>query len=126
MKLQLKAEGSFEKALLEFLESVQNDVLEKKINTGNKTLGGCANFILSEMRKRQKKGVAVATDEEVYGLAIHFFEEDSIKEGKNQVIADVKKTEVNKVEVKKEKPKVAAEPKKEEQLKGQMTIFDFV
>lgn len=121
MKLQLKANGSFEEALLTFLETVKNDILEKKINAGEKTLGGCANFIESEMRKKAKHGVAVATDEEVYGLAIHFFEEDSIKEGKNQVIADVKK-----VEVKKEKPKMAAEPKKEEQLEGQMSLFSLL
>ncbi|WP_291587250.1 PcfK-like family protein [Bacteroides sp.] len=43
----------------------------------NKNLDDCCNYILGEAKKR---GNAVAmTDEEVYGMAVHYYDEDDIK-----------------------------------------------
>lgn len=43
----------------------------------NKNLDECCNYILGEAKKR---GNAVAmTDEEVFGLAVHYYDEDNIK-----------------------------------------------
>ena len=44
----------------------------------NKNIDECVDYIMSEMRK---KGNAVGVkDEVVYGLAVHYYEEDSIKD----------------------------------------------
>ena len=110
--IKLEAKNGNEGIILSYLKEFASPALVERINNGNKTLAQCWKYITSEAKKKAKNGCACIEDSTVYGWAIHFFEEDSIKEGKNQVIADVKKTEVNKVEVKKEKPKVAAEPKK--------------
>ena len=46
----------------------------------NKNLDDCCNYILGEAKKR---GNAVAmTDEEVYGMAVHYYDEDNIKVNK--------------------------------------------
>lgn len=43
----------------------------------NKNIDECCNYIIGEAKKR---GNAVAmTDDEVYGLAVHYYDEDNIK-----------------------------------------------
>ena len=47
----------------------------------NKNLNECMQYILTEMKKR---GPAVfATDEEVYGLAVHYYDEDNLAIDRN-------------------------------------------
>lgn len=74
--------GKFEKMILDYLEANASDALVEKINGGKKTLGGAWAFITMEARKKALGGCACIPDEEVYGWAVHFFEEDEIKEGK--------------------------------------------
>ncbi|MCD8394508.1 MAG: PcfK-like family protein [Bacteroidales bacterium] len=51
----------------------------------NKSIDECYAYILGEMRKR---GNAVAaTEEEVYGLAVHYYDEDDIKVSKVSGVA---------------------------------------
>lgn len=45
----------------------------------NKNLNECMKFIFGEMRKRAQDGCAAAEDKEVYGLAMHYYDEDDIK-----------------------------------------------
>lgn len=119
--IALKAEGDFEIALKKYLDTNITEALTEKINAGAKTLTQCANFIISEMRKKAKGSCHVATDEEVYGLAVHFFEEDAIQ-GSNVATGMVKSKPVD-------EPKHEAKPDKKKdmkdfQLEGQMSIFD--
>lgn len=87
-RLNLKAnpDNPVEVALLEYLEANASDSLAERINAGNKTIGGCYRYIEKEAEKRipkNKRTGAVSVPmprEECYGLAIHYFEEDSIKE----------------------------------------------
>lgn len=52
-------------------------VFAEKYNNCGKTIDDCFNYILSEARKR---GSSVCmTDDEVFGLAVHFFDELKIK-----------------------------------------------
>ena len=131
MKLNLRADGPEQQAVLQYLESNASDVLAEKINNGSKTLEGCWKFIESQARKKAKgKDCICCSDQEVFGWAVHFFEEDSIKEGEKAKTAEkvetVKATPTGLKKVKEEKKK--PEPKKEEvvQLEGQITLFDFV
>jgi len=73
---------SFKKVIREYLEQrAQQDALfATTYSKPNKTIDGCCNYILKEARK---KGNAVCMkDEEVYGLAVHYYDKDSIKDVK--------------------------------------------
>ena len=64
-----------------------NSSLEKE----NKSLEECGRYILQEVRK---KGSFVAmSDKEVFGLAVHYYDEDNLKISKTINHAHVKKSE---------------------------------
>lgn len=44
-----------------------------------KNIDGCINYILSEVQKSGCNGFA---DDEIYSMAVHYYDEDSIKAGK--------------------------------------------
>lgn len=52
--------------------------LAERLHTEGKNVHLCCEFIIDEARKRRNRGdhCVVMTDEEVYGLAIHFYDED--------------------------------------------------
>ena len=81
-RLNLKADGKNQEILLDYLEKNASEPLAEKINAGVKTLAGCWTYIRGEARKQAMNGVAVIEDAEVFGWAVHYFEEDDIKEGK--------------------------------------------
>ena len=73
-------ENSFERVIKEHLDNMakRDGNFAQMYRKPNKSLAECINYIMREMSKR---GNAVpATDEEVYGLAVHYYEEDSIKD----------------------------------------------
>lgn len=128
MTLNLTAKGDNEKIILQYLENNVSDVLAEKINSGTKTLADCWKFITECARKQAKDGCACIRDDVVFGWAIHFFEEDSIKpeppkkEYINQKMPD---GQVVRVEAKKkEKPEPVEE--KSELEKAQITLFDLM
>ena len=128
MTLNLTAKGDNEKIILQYLENNVSDVLAEKINSGTKTLADCWKFITECARKQAKNGCACIQDDVVFGWAIHFFEEDSIKpeppkkEYINQKMPD---GQVVRVEAKKkEKPEPVEE--KSELEKAQITLFDLI
>ncbi len=82
MRIKIKANGTFEKMLLDYFEEFASDMLVEKINTGKKTLGGCWKYITLEAKKEAKEGCACVPDEKVFCWATHYFEEDDIKEQK--------------------------------------------
>lgn len=132
MTLKLTAKGDNEKIILQYLESNVSEVLAEKINSGTKTLADCWKFITECARKEAKDGCACIRDDVVFGWAVHYFEEDSIKEGGKAAVEKVETYEVTptgikKVKEEKKKPE-PKEMKKEEvvQLEGQITLFDFV
>lgn len=56
-KLNLKASNDYEKAILDYLESNASDALAAKINSGQKTLQSCFDYIRGEAKNRQKADV---------------------------------------------------------------------
>nr|DAI57248.1 MAG TPA: PcfK-like protein [Caudoviricetes sp.] len=93
-KLNLKANSDYERAILDYLESNASDALAAKINSGQKTLQSCFDYIRGEAKKQAKSGCAMISDAVVFGWAIHYFEEDSIK-----AITYTKKDEIEKAPV---------------------------
>ena len=85
----------------------------------NKSLDECINYIMSEMRKRGS--AVVAKDEEVFGMAVHYYEEDSIKDVpavSGHVSAQRRKIELTDEE--REKLRIEAEKEYKEQVKKEL------
>ena len=73
---------SFKNAIRVYLEqrSKEDELFAATYAKPNKSIDQCRNYTLKEARK---KGTAVCMkDEEVYGLAVHYYDEDSIKDVK--------------------------------------------
>lgn len=75
----------FENAIKEYLDArAKEDVkFAEKYSNGKKSIEECCRFILGEMRKKAKSGIYGATDAEVFGLAVHYYDEEDIKVEKN-------------------------------------------
>lgn len=70
---------SFKDAIKSYLDrrAGQDELFAKTYAKEGKTLEECCNYIIGEARKR---GNSVAmTDDEVFGLAVHYYDEDDIK-----------------------------------------------
>lgn len=124
-KIQLKAYNNEEKKVKSYLESNASDELVEKINTTKKTLSGFMQYASNEAKKLVKgSNCACIDDATVFGWAVHYFEEDSIKEG----VVDPKP-----IEKKRPKAKTVTKPtskktqqKVEKSDNGQLSIFDFM
>ena len=117
---KLTAEGAAQKRILDYINENASEALTEKINSGKKTMAGCFDYIKNEAKKQAVKGCACIEDQEVYGWAIHYFEEDAIKEGEIQQRAAVYEPEPKKPEPKK------PEPKKKDDLDGQLDLFSMI
>lgn len=117
----LTAEGAAQKRILDYINENASEALTEKINSGKKTMAGCFDYIKNEAKKQAVKGCACIEDQEVYGWAMHYFEEDAIKEGEIQQRAAVYKQEPTKPEPKKPEPK-----KKTDNLDGQLDLFSMI
>ena len=74
-----KGKQSFKDAIKSYLDRMAKDdeLFAKYYAKEGKTLDECCSYIMGEARKR---GNAVCmTDEEVYGLAVHYYVEDDIE-----------------------------------------------
>lgn len=134
MELNLTAQNKQEELVLKYLRDNASDVLANKINNGTtfekdghsltnkKTLSDFMKYACDEAKSLAEKGATSACidDQTVYGLAIHYFEEESI-EGTLYTIdgaeynPTVKRVESNAVKAK-------PEPKKQENV--QFSFFD--
>ena len=73
---------SFEEIIREYLNNeAKNDPAfaekwDKRKSEDDKVIEGCCAYITSEARKKAQNGCTVMTDAEVFGLAIHYIQED--------------------------------------------------
>ena len=93
MRLNLEATTKEQQKIKAYLEANASETLAEKINNGvriqkdgktllnKKTLDGFMKFACDEAKKQAEKGTqsACIDDDVVYGWAVHYFEEDSIK-----------------------------------------------
>ena len=119
MELNLVAKTPNEEIVLNYLKNNVTDILAEKINAGKKTLQGCWNFIVGEARKKSVSNCACIEDREVFGWAVHYFQEDSISECKS---APAVKTAIT--AEKKPAPKPEEKPKVKKVEEEQISIFD--
>lgn len=142
MELNLTASNRNEELVLEHLKNTVTDILAEKINTGKKTLAGCWNFIVGEAKKKAEmsssmspsgsvshSGCVAIEAQEVFGWAVHYFEEDSIEECKSAPAVKTTTTAKPKAEkkpipvtdAKAEPPKA---PKSKKVDEAQLSMFD--
>ena len=134
MKLNLTAQNKQEELVLKYLQDNASETLANKINNGTpfekdgkpllnkKTLSSFMKYACDEARKLAEKGAnsACIDDQTVYGLAIHFFEEDSI-EG---TLYTLDGTEYNPLVKRVESNAVKAKPEPKKQENVQFSFFD--
>lgn len=91
---ELKAHQTLARPIVQFLEGTafMDDELANRINQGDKTLKNCIDYVFSEAKKKAAGGTAaVMTDQEVYELAVKYYESDNkdltIKPTKATVVA---------------------------------------
>lgn len=80
--------NSFQDTIKSYLDerAKTDDLFAKVYAKPNKSFKECCDYIMGEAKKR---GNAVAmTDEEVFGMAVHYYDEDNIKV--NKVSGDYK------------------------------------
>lgn len=119
VSLNLEAKGRNQALILHYLERNASAELAAKINGGKKTLAGCWKYITAQAKKEAKDGCAAIEDEVVYGWAIHYFEEDSVKENETEI-----KQTASKAVKPIEKPQET--PKKAKSNAVQINLFDLI
>lgn len=74
----MKASDSFTKTITEHLESVAaaDPLFAKTYSKENKSITECINYIFTTVQKSGCNGFA---DEEIYAMAIHYYDENDIK-----------------------------------------------
>ncbi len=79
----------------------------------NKSLDECWDYIVEEARKRAIKQMCCMTSEEVFGLAVHYYDEDNIEipKTRGKAKASVKTASKKETKTSAKKPKQKAQPK---------------
>lgn len=92
------------------------DDIQENLKKPNKSLKKMYEYITSQARKKALNGCAMLSDEEVFGMAVHYYDEDDL---------DVdKKVEEAKPEMVRHKVEVKAEPKKTEKPKKKKEVIE--
>ena len=116
----------FENAIKEYLDArAKEDVkFAEKYSNGKKSIEECCRFILGEMKKKAKSGMYGATDAEVFGLAVHYYDEEDIKVEKNvsaEVVINREMTEEEKLQLERskdtEKKRIEEDNRRREELR---------
>ena len=115
----------FEKAIKAFLDdkAKKDPAFAEKYRSEKKNITDCCKFIIAEVKKSCKGKDAACTDEYVYGLAIHYYDEENIKAPANVpscrvvVPGDVKLTEEDIKEAKEEAIRKLKEQEVQEQMR---------
>ena len=125
-RIRLKADGRNQELVLAYLEENASEDLVEKINEGNRTMADCWSYITGRARNKAKGNSVAIEDAEVYGWAVHFFEEnngDLKRESDAEASAAAqRRTEENKRRAeeaaRKQKEKEAAEKKLAEEAEA--------
>ena len=76
----MKGTNHFKRTIQMYLEqrAAEDALFAKKYENPTKTLDGCVTYILNYV---QKSGCNGFSDSEIYGRAVHFYDEDEIEVG---------------------------------------------
>lgn len=73
-----KGTEQFKTTIQQYLEkrAAEDSLFAETLKKENKSIDECINYILSEV---QKSGVNGFADEEIFGMAVHYYDEDDLK-----------------------------------------------
>lgn len=119
-RIKILAKEVKDKSLLKIIDYLltRNDMNDKYLNE-EKSLSQMIQYIKAEAKKRAINGVAVIEDEEVYNLAIHYFDEanSNLKINNN---VDLKETKLSEKSVLKRNKEI--NKKKQYIPEGQLSL----
>ena len=80
----------FAKAIKAYLDkrASTDKLFAESYKKENKSIDECCNYIIGEVQKIANQGRAALTDDEVFGMAVHYYDEDDIK-AENEINACV-------------------------------------
>lgn len=75
---------AFNEAIKNYLDqrAKEDSLFAEAYKKEGKTIEGCCNYIISEVQKSAKGNSAAMTSDEVFSLAVHYYDEDNVKAGK--------------------------------------------
>ena len=136
----MKATDNFKRTIQEYLEvrAKTDELFAKSYAKPNKSIDECITYILNEV---QRSGCNGFDDDEVFGIAVHYYDEDNIDVGKKincKVVVNhtVELTEKEKQELKEKarndfyaeqlaKQRESLKPKKSAEMKvAEPSLFD--
>lgn len=143
----MKGTETFQRVIKEFLDkrASEDELFAKDYQKPGKSIEKCCDFIISEVKKSGRQGFA---DEEIFGMAVHYYNEDNLEYSKHQCtvvvnlsdqtkeslekkaeeefkqakIAELRKRELAEKEQRKKKFEAL---KKKDEAVGQLSLFDF-
>ena len=133
----MKTSEGFKKSISHYLEgrALEDPLFAETLKKTDKNIDGCINYILNEVKNSGCNGFE---DSEIYGMAVHYYDEDDLKAGppvKCQVVVN-HVTELSPEEVQKAKEaafdRIVSEeqariktkaPKQEQKLVVQQSLF---
>lgn len=119
--------STFETIIKDYIEAAckTDEVLAGKYAKSGNDIEGCCKYIKAEARKKAKNGCAVIADAEVFGWAVHYFDEGMTapKKDVNCTVEATADPDVVRAKVQKPKPAPAPKPKKAEAV--MMSLFNF-
>lgn len=73
-----KVTDTFKKTIQQYLDkrAEQDSLFAETLKKENKNIDECVNYILGEVQKSGYNGFA---DEEIYNMAVHYYDEDDLK-----------------------------------------------
>lgn len=122
--------NTFEKIIKEYIEKAceQDEVLAGKYEKSNKDIEGCCKYIKSQARKKAEGGCAVIEDAQVFGWAVHYFDEE-MTAPKEEVACKVESRmtikDIDEKFIPKPQPKPVAKPQPKKVDDVQMSLFNF-
>lgn len=71
--------NEFEKTIKAYLDkrAAEDELFAKRYAKEGKSIQSCCNFIISEVKKSGRCGFA---DDEIFGMAVHYYDEDDLGE----------------------------------------------
>lgn len=129
----MKGTDHFKTAIQNHLNGLaaKDELFAESLKKPNKNIDDCITYIFNQVKASGCNGFA---DEEIFGMAVHYYDEDDIKVGKpisdtvvvNHSVTNKPKEKVEKVEKPKEQDKPAKQPKVVKMdTSKQVSLFDF-
>lgn len=136
-----KSSKTFEQTIKAYLDkrAETDSLFEEKYRNDKKNIAECCKFIISEVHKMNVNGLS---DDEVFGLAVHYYDEENVgkiedvqckvvvnkaieltEEEKQQARIEAREKFIQQEMAKMNKPKVSKPVKKEEEVELQLSLF---